>query len=167
MTDFEDFYGRIPKSLIIGSLAFAMLLDFIPLPQDLFFWLPDLTALVLLYWAINRPRTIGIGTAFVCGLLIDAGTAAPLGMHALAYMAMIFVTQQYQRQIRLHSYDFQAVSVLAALAGSQAVLMLVRLFDSHRLGGWLNFTGALTGALLWPLLNKIMLLILNLISQRR
>lgn len=167
MTDFEDFYGRIPKRLIIGSLAVAMLLDFIPLPPHLFFWLPDFTAMILLYWAINRPQAVGIGAAFVCGLLIDTGTAAPLGMHALAYMAMIFVTQHYQRQIRLHSYDFQAVSVLAALLGSQAVLMLVRLFYSHQLAGWLHFTGALAGALLWPLLNKFMLFILNLISQRR
>ena len=78
MTDFEDFHNRISKRLIAATFAVAMLLDFMPFSSDGFFWLPEFTALMLLYWAINRPQSVGVGTAFVVGMLTDIGTAAPL-----------------------------------------------------------------------------------------
>ncbi len=56
---------------------------------------------MLLYWAINRPQSVGVGTAFVVGMLTDIGTAAPLGQHALSYMLITFLVQQRQRQIIL------------------------------------------------------------------
>ena len=101
MTDFEDFHNRISKRLIAATFAVAMLLDFMPFSSDGFFWLPEFTALMLLYWAINRPQSVGVGTAFVVGMLTDIGTAAPLGQHALSYMLITFLMQQRQRQIIL------------------------------------------------------------------
>lgn len=68
----------------------AILLDFMPFPFDVFFWLPELTALALLYWVMYLPNRIGMGTAFLIGLLVDVGTAASLGLHALSYTVMVF-----------------------------------------------------------------------------
>ncbi|MDO5059515.1 MAG: rod shape-determining protein MreD, partial [Neisseria sp.] len=124
MNDFDTFYNRIPKRLIIGSFLLAALLDFVPLDYGLFFWLPEFSALVLLYWVLNRPHTIGIGIAFLIGLIIDIGTAAPLGQHALSYTLMTFAVQHFQRQILLHSYGVQSVIVCLALTGNLLVLML-------------------------------------------
>ena len=82
----ENLYNRLPKYWIYGSFAVAMLLDFIPLPSHLFHWLPEFTAMMLMYWLINRPQRVDLGTAFVVGVLVDIGTAAPLGQHALSYL---------------------------------------------------------------------------------
>lgn len=161
MTDFEEFHNRVPKRIIISGFVLAMLLDFMPFPFETFFWLPEFTAMVLLYWALHKPQSVGIGFAFVVGLLADIGTAAPLGQHALSYMVMVFLAQQRQRQIMLHSYGFQTAAVFAALLCNQAVLTLVRLMYDHRLADWRSFAAPLTGALLWPLLSKIMLALLN------
>ena len=80
----ENFYSRIPLKLIIISFIVPLILDFIPFSGSIFYWLPEFTALMLYYWLINRPQNVGIGTAFVLGLLVDSGTASPLGEHALA-----------------------------------------------------------------------------------
>ena len=161
MTDFEDFHNRVPKRIIVSSFIIAMLLDFMPFPAETFFWLPEFTALALLYWVINRPQIVGVGWAFVIGILVDIGTAAPLGQHALSYMLITFLVLQQQRQIILYSYGFQAVAVLGALLCNQFILMLIRLMHDHRFTDWLGFTAPFIGALLWPLLSKIMLTILN------
>lgn len=167
MTDFEDFHNRVPASIIVSSFVLAMLLDFMPFPFEVFFWLPEFTALVLLYWALHKPQTVGIGIAFAVGLLVDIGTASLLGQHALAYMVMVFFIQHHQRQIVLYHYGFQAVVVLAALLCSQAVLAVVRLMHDQRFAEWPEFVGPFVGALLWPLLSKMMLSILNSRRLRR
>ena len=49
MTDFDDFHNRIPKRLIAATFAASLLFDLIPFPAALSFWLPEMTALSLLY----------------------------------------------------------------------------------------------------------------------
>ena len=169
MNDFDNFHNRTPKRLIFISFALALLLDLMPFGTSAVFWLPEFTALVLLYWTINRPQSIGITAAFITGLLIDIGTAGLLGQHALAYMLMIFTVKKYQRQITLHSYDWQAVAVFFALCGSQFALLIIRLVYHHNLpaSAWLGFIAPFVGAFLWPLLNKLMLFVLNFRRLRR
>ncbi len=49
-------------------------------------WMPDLLALVLVFWSVHQPLRVGIGVAFVFGLLMDVhagGAARPAcaGLH--------------------------------------------------------------------------------------
>ena len=44
-----------------------------------------MTALMLLYWTLHQPQRAGMGLAFAIGLIVDAATAATLGLHALSY----------------------------------------------------------------------------------
>lgn len=167
MIESENFYSRIPKHLIYISFVFAMLIDFIPLSSSLFYWLPEFTAMMLMYWLINRPQSVDIGTAFVLGLLADIGTAAPLGQHALAYMFSAYLIIRNRRQIVLYNYGMQAIIVFAALLCNEIILTLVRLRVTHHFSGWLVFLSPFIGALLWPLLNKVMVSILNFRYLRR
>ena len=65
MTESETLYSKIQKRLIYISFLLAILIDFIPLSGSLFHWLPEFTALMLMYWIINRPQNVDIGTAFI------------------------------------------------------------------------------------------------------
>ena len=47
--------------------------------------MPDLLALVLVFWNVHQPRRVGVGLAFMFGLLMDVHQGALLGQHALAY----------------------------------------------------------------------------------
>ena len=167
MTEHEHFYNRISKKLIYGSFTFALLLDFIPLSGSLFYWLPEFTAMILFYWLINRPKNVDLGTAFILGLLADIGTAAPLGQHALAYIFSAYLIIHNRRQIVLYHYGLQSVVVLFALMCNEIILTLIRLRYAHHFSGWLVFVSPIVGALLWPMLNKIMVSILNFRYLRR
>ena len=51
---------------------------------------PDFLALVLLYWCIQEPRYVGVGAAWVVGLVMDVGDATLFGQHALAYAVLAY-----------------------------------------------------------------------------
>lgn len=155
--EFEDVYQSVPLRTVFVSFLLAMLLDFMPFPFDVFFWLPQLTALTLLYWTIHAQKHIGLGTAFAIGLLVDVGTAASLGIHALSYTVMVFFVLRQQRQIMLYGHVMQLLAVLAALVCNQAVLVVARLFLNHQIITWQSFVAPFVGALLWPLFSQLIL----------
>ena len=47
-------------------------------------WVPDLLALVLVFWSVHQPLRVGIGAAFVFGLAMDVHQGGLLGANALA-----------------------------------------------------------------------------------
>ena len=157
MTESETLYSKIQKRLIYISFLLAILIDFIPLSGSLFHWLPEFTALMLMYWIINRPQN----------LLMDIGTNASLGGHALAYVIAAYIVIQNRRQIVLYHYGVQAVVIFAALLCSEMILTVVRWRYTHHFYGWTVFLSPVVGALLWPLLNKIMVSLLNFLNSRR
>lgn len=163
---YDDFYGEIPKKTVFFSFAAAMVLDFIPFSVKLL-WLPEFTALMVIYWLINCPRQVNLGTAFFVGLLTDIGTVSLLGSHSLAYTLSAYVIVSNHRQFGMQNYGFQAVVVLLALVGNEAILAAIRFIVEQRFIGWEIFTAPFTGALLWPLLNKLMLYIINYKRLRR
>ena len=65
------------------SLIVALLVNMVPIGRAA--WTPDLLALVIVFWSVHQPARIGIGAAFVFGLLMDVHQAAMLGQHALSY----------------------------------------------------------------------------------
>ena len=46
--------------------------------------MPDFLALVLVFWNVHQSRRVGVGLAFMFGLLMDVHDGAVLGQHALA-----------------------------------------------------------------------------------
>ena len=50
---------------------------------------------------------------------------------------------------------------------SEVVQVLVRLRYDHRFSGWLVFLSPFLGALLWPILNKVMVSLTNLRRLKR
>ena len=155
MTESETLYSKIQKRLIYISFLLAILIDFIPLSGSLFHWLPEFTALMLMYWIINRPQNV------------DIGTNASLGGHALAYVIAAYIVIQNRRQIVLYHYGVQAVVIFAALLCSEMILTVVRWRYTHHFYGWTVFLSPVVGALQWPLLNKIMVSLLNFLNSRR
>ena len=52
--------------------------------------MPDFVAVVLVFWNVHQPRRVGVGVAFLLGLLMDVHDGAVLGQHALAYTLLSF-----------------------------------------------------------------------------
>lgn len=141
---------------ILASLAVALLLNFLPWKNVLL--VPDFVALVLAFWCVHQPRLVGLGAGWLLGLLIDVGNGVLLGQHALAYSLLAFVAITLSRRILWFALWSQALHVAALLLFTQGVSALVRLAAGAEFPGWGIVVGPLIGAMLWPLVNLVLLL---------
>ena len=69
--------------LILYSFLVAVAFNLLPWPPHL--PLPDAVAALLVFWAAQAPRKMGLGLAWVLGLVMDAHSGVLLGEHALIY----------------------------------------------------------------------------------
>jgi len=145
---------------IVASFVGALLLNFLPWPDTAL--APDFVALTLAFWCVRQPRLVGLATAWVLGLVVDAGNGVLLGQHALAYSALAFFAIALSRRILWFEAWGQMLHVLLLLEGAQLVALGVRLVAGAEFPGWSLFAGPLAAAALWPALSWLLL-----IPQRR
>jgi rod shape-determining protein MreD len=119
--------------------------------------LPDLLALVLVFWNVHQPLRVGVGVAFVFGLLMDVHDAALLGQHALAYTLLSFFAITIHRRLLWFSVPSQALQVLPLFAAAHAVSLIVRMFAGGMFPGWELVFAPLVEALLWPVASVLLL----------
>ena len=146
----------VRSGTILGSLALALLLNFLPWHNVAL--VPDFVALVLAFWCVRQPRLIGLGAGWLLGLLIDVGNGVLLGQHALAYSLLAFAAIALSRRILWFPLWSQALHVAALLLFAQGVAALVRLAAGADFPGWSIAVGPLLGAALWPVVSLVLLL---------
>ena len=154
----KELLKPVKRRFIFMTLLLAVLVEMIPLPHGSTRWLPDFISLVLLYWVINQPRRVNVGLAFLMGLVADITTAGMLGQHALAYSVTAYLALSRQRQLIMFNLGQQALSVLALMLCNQSIMVVARMLTGSAFVGWSYFLPPLIGALLWPLLTKLLLL---------
>jgi len=158
-----SFYPQSQRILLPVRVGYIALSLFLALVFDLMPWrallgFPDWVALVLAFWCIRQPRKIGIGIAWVMGLLVDAGNGALLGQHALAYAVLAFAAIALHRRILWFSPWQQAAHVLVLLLGSRLIMMAVAMLAGGLFPGFGYFAGSLVAAALWPTVTFLLLL---------
>jgi rod shape-determining protein MreD len=142
--------------LFIGTtLLLALAANLLPLGRHPA--LPDLLALVLVFWNVHQPRRVGVVLAFVCGLLMDVHQGALLGQHALAYTLLSYGAIAIHRRVLWFSLPLQALHVLPLFLIAQLVTLLVRLAAGSMFPGWSIWLSPLWQALLWPLASLLLL----------
>lgn len=137
------------------SLLAALLLNLLPWGR----WagMPDLLAVVLVFWNVNQPRRVGVGVAFVFGLIIDVHQGALLGQHALAYTLLSFFAITVHRRLLWFPLLSQAAQILPLFVAAHAVSLLVRLVAGAAFPGWSLAIAPLIEAALWPLVSVLLL----------
>jgi rod shape-determining protein MreD len=146
----------VRASTILVSFAAALLLNFLPWKSVLL--VPDFVALVLCFWCIRQPRLVGLGAAWVLGLLTDVGNGVLMGQHGLAYALLAFAALSISRRVLWFSLLGQALHVAALLFFAQAVSALVRMMAGAEFPGLTIVVGPLIGALLWPFITTLLLM---------
>lgn len=138
-----------------GSVLAALMLNLLPLGR--LPWLPDVLAVVLVFWGVHQPRRMGMAPAFVLGLLMDVHQGALLGQHALAYSLLSFGAIAIHRRLLWFSVPSQAVQILPLFALAHLVVMLVRLAAGGTFPGWSLLLAPVIEAALWPLATVLLL----------
>lgn len=137
--------------VIVLSFIIAFVLTSIPLPAWLEPFHPDWLCLVLIYWCIALPQRVGMGTAFMLGVLQDVARGALLGQHALALVVVAYVSLKLHRRLRLFPLWQQSLSVFVLLAIEQILVSWVNGISGYPPSNLGYLAPALSGMLAWPL----------------
>ncbi len=138
------------------SLIAAFMLNLFP--WGVHVGMPDFVALVLVFWSIHQPRKVGIGVAFLMGLLMDVHDAVYLGENALAFTLLSYFAISIHRRVLWFPPVTQSLHVFPLFLGVQLVQLTVRLLssDSH-FPGWLFFLECAVTTALWPVASWLLL----------
>ncbi|KQT12991.1 rod shape-determining protein MreD [Ramlibacter sp. Leaf400] len=145
---------------IWASLLLAMVVNMLPLGRTP--WMPDLLALVLVFWNVHQPLRVGIGAAFVFGIAMDVHQASLLGQHALAYTALSYFAITMHRRLLWFTVPSQAVQVLPLFLAAHAIELVIRMIAGGVFPGFSIVLAPVIESLLWPVVS-----ILLLAPQRR
>ena len=121
-------------------------------------WLPDMLALVLVFWTIHQPQRVGMVAAFSLGLAMDVLQSALLGQYALAYTALSFLAIGIHRRLLWFSVPSQAAQMLPLFVAAHALALLVRLIAGGDFPGWTVLLAPVLEALLWPVVSVLLLM---------
>lgn len=137
------------------TLVVALLINLVPLGRHAS--MPDVMALVLVFWNVHQPRRVGVGLAFMFGLMMDVHDGAILGQHALAYTLLSFFAITIHRRLRWFTVPSQAVQILPLFGAAHAVSFIVRMFAGGMLPGWELVLAPVFESLLWPVVTWLLL----------
>ena len=140
---------------IWGSLLLALIVNMLPLGRAP--WMPDIMAVVLVFWSVHQPQRVGIGVAFFFGLFMDVHQAALLGQHALSYTALSFFAITIHRRLLWFSVPSQAVQVLPLFVAAHAIELALRMVAGGVFPGLYLLLAPLVEAVLWPVISVLLL----------
>ncbi|MDE2401203.1 MAG: rod shape-determining protein MreD [Burkholderiales bacterium] len=140
---------------IWATLLVAFVLNLIPLGRSAA--LPDLLAVVLVFWNVHQPRRVGVGVAFAFGLFMDVHQGALLGQHALAYTLLSYFAIAVHRRLLWFTVGSQAVQILPLFIAAHVVSLLVRLIAGAGFPGWGLLVAPLLESALWPVVTVVLL----------
>ncbi len=136
--------------LISISFLVALVLLILPLPPAWRIYRPDWVLLALIYWNLALPHRVGVGIGWTSGLLEDVLTGTVLGQHALANAVVAYLTLKLHLRVRRYPRWQQTLTVLVLLTLAQLLSLWINGIMGLPVHAWSYWTPALTGALLWP-----------------
>ena len=144
----QEFLLPTSRSFIALSLFVALLLNWLPWRGVWLALRPDFVALVLLYWCTHKPFRVGIGVAWMLGIIADVADASLFGQHALAYSVMAFGGILLHRRMQMFDLRQQTLQVFPVLLLAYVVYAAVH-WQLHGYVAWTYFLGSIPSALLW------------------
>jgi rod shape-determining protein MreD len=96
--------NKDPLIAIIVSVIIASVLIVYPLSYDASGWRPEYMLLVVMFWVLCQPTWCGVWFAFAMGMFLDLLVGSPLGLNALSFVIITFVTRFLIREKRILTF---------------------------------------------------------------
>lgn len=146
----------VNMGFVLLSFILALGLNFIPVGR--FYAVPDFVALVLAFWCVREPHRVGMGVAFLLGVIVDVVHGSVMGQHATAYVLLAWAAGTNARRLLWFSPAMQAMHMVPLFFMLQVVMLVLRLFAGGRFPGWEYFFTCFTTAILWIPVHYLLLL---------
>jgi rod shape-determining protein MreD len=142
--------------VIAVSLLVALILDVVPLPGWAEPFRPEWVTMVVIYWCMAVPERVGIGIAWITGLVLDFTVNSLMGQNALALSVVAFLALVFHLRVRMYPLWQQSLVVMALVAAGIAINVWVRGIIGEYHADWRHWSPALSSMLLWPWLFVIL-----------
>jgi len=142
--------SRESRGLIFLTITVAVLLSLLPLPAVLMPFKPYWVAMVVIYWSLETHDIIGLGLAFLIGLILDTLSGSLMGLHALSLVVMVFLVQRFRSRLRFFPPWQQALSVLGLLVNDRIILIWITVLLGEPIPTWKYWLPPLVGMAIWP-----------------
>ena len=140
---------RLP---VIITFIVGLMLTVMPLADSVEPFRPDWLALVVIFWAMQLPRTWSVGSAWFVGIVLDVSYGTLLGQHALALCVIAFATVRFHLLMRVFPLSQLAATIFALLALYQFILFWVNGVAGVSAPSITYWAPVITGTLIWPFL---------------
>lgn len=142
--------------VILFTFLIALILSALPLPDAALWWRPEWVVLVLFYWTVALPERVGIGTAWVLGILLDLLEGSLLGMNALSLTLVAYISLLSYQRVRMFSWMQQALFAFFLVALHQIISHLIKGILGYSVQSYMFLVPAFISAVLWPWLFVIL-----------
>lgn len=137
-------------SAIITTLLIALILALLPMP-DWTVWLrPAWVLMVLMYWSMTIPYRVGVGVAFIMGIIVDLLNGSLLGEHALAFTVVIYFVSRMAIRLNMSPPIQQGISIFIFILLYQFTIYCIQGFIGELPGSHLYWLSSVTSTVLWP-----------------
>lgn len=147
----------LPVRPLFIALTLGIAFAFELLPLGRVAAMPDLLAVVLVFWNVHQPRRVGVGVAFVFGLLMDVHESALLGQHALAYTLLSYFAIAMHRRLLWFGLAAQTLQIAPLFFATQLLSLALRLAAGGTYPGWSWLLAPAIESLLWPAVALLLL----------
>jgi len=138
---------RLP---VIITFLVGLVLTMMPLPDSVDPLRPDWLAMLVIFWAMQLPRTWSVGTAWIVGIVLDVTQGTLLGQHALALCFVAFITVRFHLLMRVFPMPQLTATVLPILAIYQFLLFWINGVAGVDTPSITYWGPVISGTLLWP-----------------
>lgn len=147
---------RTPTLGLVLAALVAYLLTLLPLPGALIYGKPFWLGLMVIWLALERPQQGSLGFAFLLGLGADLLIGTWFGEHAFRLLVIAFIVRRFRSRLRFFPLWQQTLAAAVLLFNDRVVILMLRSFESAVAPDAAYWLPALTGALLWPLLVRLL-----------
>lgn len=142
--------------VILFTFALAFFLTVLPIPEWARDFRPAWCTLVLIYWSLATPMRVGVGIAWLVGILLDISTETLMGQHAMGLSIVAFITLKLHLRTRVFPLWQQSLTVFLLLLIENLVTLVVQGAIGRPMSAQLYWGPPLVGMLLWPLIFVIL-----------
>ncbi|MCB5160576.1 rod shape-determining protein MreD [Marinomonas algarum] len=137
--------------LVFGmTLLVALMLEAMPFPEGFVWYRPEWALLVVLYWVIALPFRVGVGSAWLSGLMVDLLQGGIIGQHSLTYVIIAYVCAVFYKRLRMYHPWQQGVFICLLVSINQLLDFWIDHYVGHAEPTLMIFMPAVITGLLWP-----------------
>ena len=114
--------------IIFFTIIIALILTLLPMPGWTAWLRPAWVLLALIYWSMDKPYRVNVGTAWIVGIILDVLNGTLLGEHALALTIVIYTVVRMHSRLQMFPLLQQGLSIFLLVLFYQFILYCVQGF---------------------------------------